>query len=40
MKPDPEFFKTPWWFYVAAACGIAFWLAVLYVAAHFVAKWW
>jgi hypothetical protein len=28
------------WWLVCSIVGLAFWVAVIYVAAHFIAKWW
>jgi hypothetical protein len=32
--------KTPRWWYAWCAVGVAFWVAVIFVAWHFIAKWW
>jgi hypothetical protein len=32
--------KTPAWWWAWAAVGAVFWLAVIVVAWHFIAKWW
>lgn len=36
MEPQ----KIPAWWWAFAAAGVAFWAAVIYVAWHFIAKWW
>jgi hypothetical protein len=32
--------KTPAWWWAFAAAGVTFWLVVLLVSWHFIAKWW
>lgn len=32
--------RTPWWFLVWAGVGLLAWAAIIYVAVHFIAKWW
>ena len=38
MNGPSRNFLIAWW--VWAALGVAFWAVVIYVAAHFIAKWW
>ncbi len=47
--PDTSWLRTteiterprfPRWWWAFAAVGVVFWGAVIYVAAHFIGKWW